>query len=86
MSTGAGISVLYSEFTDALTEVLAENAAGPARRGRLARARAAVKKHPTITRLNIFWRSKLRSTIGKPCKTLVARASLADGTSLPLTR
>jgi len=30
---------------DALTEVLAENAVGPARRGRLARARAAVKKH-----------------------------------------
>ena len=46
MSTGAGISVLYSEFTDALTEVLAENAVGPARRGRLARARAAIKKHP----------------------------------------
>jgi hypothetical protein len=37
MSTG--ISVLYSEFTAALTEVLAENAVGPARRGRLARAR-----------------------------------------------
>ena len=33
------------EFTDALTEVLAESAFGPARRGRLARARAAVKKH-----------------------------------------
>ena len=46
MSTGDSISVLYSEFTDALTEVLAENAVGPARRGRLARARAAVKKHP----------------------------------------
>ena len=30
---------------DALTEVLAENAIGPARRGRLARARAAVKRH-----------------------------------------
>jgi hypothetical protein len=30
----------------ALTEVLAENAVGLARRGRLARARAAVKKHP----------------------------------------
>ena len=29
-----------------MTEVLAENAVGPARRGRLARARAAVKKHP----------------------------------------
>ena len=37
-----GISALYSEFTAALTEVLAENAVGPARRGRLARARAAV--------------------------------------------
>jgi hypothetical protein len=40
------ISLLYGEFTDALTEVLAENSVGPARRGRLARARAAVKKHP----------------------------------------
>ena len=37
---------LCNEFTDALTEVLAENAVGPARRGRLARAPAAVKKHP----------------------------------------
>ena len=46
MSTGTDISALYREFTDALTEVLAENAGSPARRGRLARARAAVKKHP----------------------------------------
>jgi hypothetical protein len=46
MSTGTDISALYHEFTDALTEILAENAVGPARRGRLARARAAVKKHP----------------------------------------
>ena len=46
MSTGTDISALYREFADALTEVLAENAAGPARRGRLARARAAVKRHP----------------------------------------
>jgi hypothetical protein len=38
-------SALCYEFTDALKEVLAENATGPARRGRLARARAAVKKH-----------------------------------------
>jgi hypothetical protein len=45
MSTTTDISALYREFTDALTEVLAENAVGPARRGRLARARAAVKKH-----------------------------------------
>ena len=46
MSTGTDISALYREFTDALTEVLAENAVGPARRGRLARARAAIKKLP----------------------------------------
>ena len=46
MSSETDISALYHEFADALTEVLAENSAGPARRGRLARARAAVKKHP----------------------------------------
>jgi hypothetical protein len=46
MNTGTSVDILYREFTDALTEVLAENAIGPARRGRLARARAAVKKHP----------------------------------------
>jgi hypothetical protein len=45
MSADADIEVLCREFTDALTEILAENAVGPARRGRLARARAAVKKH-----------------------------------------
>ena len=49
-----GITALYSEFTDALTEVLAENAVGPARRGRLARARAAVKKHPEYTEHEYF--------------------------------
>ena len=52
MSTG--ISELYSEFTAALTEVLAENAVGPARRGRLARARAAVKKHPEYNEHEYF--------------------------------
>jgi len=46
MSSASGISAIYSEFTDALTELLAENAVGLVRRGRLARARAAVKKHP----------------------------------------
>ena len=46
MGIGTDISTLCNEFTNALTEVLAENAVGPARRGRLARARAAVKKHP----------------------------------------
>jgi len=37
MTSGTGISALYREFTAALTEVLAENVVGPARRGRLAR-------------------------------------------------
>jgi hypothetical protein len=46
MSSSSDISALYHEFTEALTEVLAENAIGVARRGRLARARAAVKRHP----------------------------------------
>ena len=42
MSSASGISALYSEFTDTLAEVLAENAVGPVRRGQL----AAVKKQP----------------------------------------
>jgi len=46
MDSCTDIEDLYRKFTDALTEVLAENAIGPARRGRLARARAAVKRHP----------------------------------------
>jgi hypothetical protein len=54
MSSGTDISALYSEFTAALTEVLAENAVGPARRGRLARARAAVKKHPDYSEAGYF--------------------------------
>jgi hypothetical protein len=48
MSTGTDISALYREFTDALTEVLAENAVGPERRGRLARARAAITNAPSV--------------------------------------
>jgi hypothetical protein len=48
MSSGADISTLYREFTQALKDVLAEHAVGPASRGRLARARAVVKKAPQI--------------------------------------
>jgi hypothetical protein len=47
-------SALYQEFTEALTEVLAESSVGPARRGRLARARAAVKKHPKYSEHEYF--------------------------------
>jgi len=54
MSGTTDISALYSEFTAALTEVLAENAVGPARRARLARARAAVKKHPDYSEARYF--------------------------------
>ena len=54
MSSETDISALYHEFADALTEVLAENTAGPARRGRLARARAAVKKHPNYNEHEYF--------------------------------
>lgn len=54
MTSSTDISALYQEFTAALTEVLAENSVGPARRGRLARARAAVKKHPNYTEHEYF--------------------------------
>ena len=48
------IAALYREFTDALAEALAENAGSPARRGRLARARAAAKKHPNYSEHEYF--------------------------------
>ena len=48
------ISTLYREFAEALGEVLAENAVGPARRGRLARARFVVKKHPKYNEHEYF--------------------------------
>ena len=54
MATAGDISVLYQEFTEALAEVIAENSVGPARRGRLARARAAVKKHPNYSEHEYF--------------------------------
>ena len=57
MRAGSDITVLYREFADALTEVLAENAVGPARRGRLARARAAVKHHPEYSESGYLRRS-----------------------------
>jgi hypothetical protein len=69
MSEGSDISMLYREFADALAEVLAENAVGPARHGRPARARAAVKKHPHYSEAGM--QSKLPLKIGKRCKTLV---------------
>ena len=75
MGAGSDITVLYREFADALTEVLAENAVGPARRGRLARARAAVKHHPEYSESGILVQSKLLLRIGKRCKKLVVSSS-----------
>jgi hypothetical protein len=50
MSSEIDIIGLYREFTNALTEILAENAAvSPARRGRVARAHAAFKRHPSYS-------------------------------------
>jgi hypothetical protein len=54
MSSSTHISSLYREFADALRDVLAENAVGLASRGRLARTRAAVKKHPDYSEHGYF--------------------------------
>ena len=54
MTRGTDISTLYQEFTDALSEVLAENAGSPARRGRVARARVAIKRHPDYSEAKHF--------------------------------
>jgi hypothetical protein len=54
MSKDADISALYREFTQALVDVLVEQASGPASRGRLARTRAAVKKHPEYSEHGYF--------------------------------
>ncbi len=66
------ISALYREFTDALTEVLAESAVGLARRGRLARAHAALKRHPEYNEQHSVWQWRLHLLSGKPCKMLAA--------------
>ena len=54
MSSARDISTLYQEFSEALAEILAENVVGPARRVRLARARAAVKRHPRYNEHEYF--------------------------------
>jgi hypothetical protein len=46
MTPETNLAALCHESTIALTDVLAENAASPARRGRVARAHAAIKRHP----------------------------------------
>ena len=76
MSGGTHISTLYREFADALTDVLAENAVGLASRGRLARTRAAVKKHPDYSEHGYFLAVEMAfkqweamQNVGSPQKT-----------------
>jgi hypothetical protein len=59
MATAADISALYQE----LTEALAENSVGLARRGRLARAALPSKSVPGILNMNIFWQSNCIQTM-----------------------
>ena len=70
------ISALYREFTDSLTEVLAENSAGPARRGRLARARAAVKKHPDYSEHEYFLAVEIAFKQWEAIQNAVARVDV----------
>jgi hypothetical protein len=54
MSSASDVSTLYQQFSEALAEVLAEIVVGPARRGCLARARAAAKRHPQYNEHEYF--------------------------------
>ena len=73
MTSDTDISALYHEFTDALTEVLAENTTGPARRGEFQGLALPSRSTPTIKSMNIFWPSKPHSNSGKPYKTPVSK-------------
>jgi hypothetical protein len=79
VSTGINISALYIEFTAALTEVLAENAVGPARRGRLARARAAVKKHAEYSEHEYFLAVETAFTQWEVMQNAGVRSGIAVG-------
>jgi hypothetical protein len=58
MGGGSDISALYREFTDALTEVLAESSVGPAP----AFGRALLSKSiPTTPSMTIFFQSSIHA-------------------------
>jgi hypothetical protein len=76
MCSSTHISTLYRELADALRDVLAENAVGLASRGRLARTRAAVKKHPDYSEHGYFLAIEMAfkqwgamQNVGSPQKT-----------------
>jgi hypothetical protein len=76
MSSSTNISTLYHEFTDALTEVLAENAVGPARRGHSQGLALPLRRTSITASMDIFLRSKPHSNSGKPCKISVTQTCL----------
>jgi hypothetical protein len=59
------VSALYGDFTNALADVLAENAAGLASRGRFARTRAAVKNHPDYSDAGYLAAVDSKARLGK---------------------
>ena len=73
MTPEANISALCHEFTNALTEVLAENAVGLARRGRIARTHAAVKRHPEYDEHTLCVAVETAFVRGKLYKTMLRR-------------
>ena len=80
MSTEDNIAIaaVRREFTDALAEVLAENAAVcPVRRGRVARAHAAIKGTRVTTNMNFVRRSSSPLSSGRLYKTPVRRRRLS---------
>ena len=80
MSTGTDISAIYREFTDALTEILAENAVGPVRVVAALRGHALPSRSTlSIVSTHTSWRWRARSRIGKPCRTPVHRPALPVG-------
>ena len=80
MSTEDNIAIaaVRREFTDALAEVLAENAA-PVRRGRVARAHAAIKSTQVTTNMNFVRGSSSPLSSGRLYKTPVRRRRLSHG-------
>ena len=84
MSSSTHISTLYREFADALRDVLAENAAGLASRGRLARTRAAVKKHPDYSEHGYFLAVEMAFDAKRRFTTKDIRAPIGCATGLQL--
>src|SRR5262245_36239826 len=78
MTSSADISVLYQEFTEALTEVLAESSVGPARRGRLARAQPSKSIRSTPS-MSISLQSRVHFRNGKLSKTWGVRTDFVVG-------